>query len=130
MSDQSTPATPREFSAIIADRETATKALEALTADGAKATKADLEAAQSNLDGINAELEAAKAATLQAAYNAKQAEYRTATTAGVKAALRRDMNRIRKAQGLPELIAGSKSSGPRFDAATLAILEQIEGDES
>jgi len=122
MSDQSTT-TPRALTAIIADREVAEKAIADL---GEKASKADRESAEANLATIVAEEKEAKRTLLQAAYDAKQAEYRSATTAGVKAALRRDMNKLREKLGLPALVAGTKSSGPRFDDAVLAILESDE----
>lgn len=122
MSDQTTPTT-REMSVIIADRDEAVKAVEALDP---KAPKADREAAEARVTEVNAELKQAKRNILFAALAQKEAAYNTADTAGKKAALRRDMNNLRKKLGLPEQIAGSKSSGPRFDDAVLALLESDE----
>src|SRR5262245_5602779 len=95
---------PRAFTVVVADlataqknRTEALKAIEALPADAKAAEKksADeaLKAVEVVIEGLTAEKRKAARVLVEGQLAEKQAAYNSATTAGVKAALRRDMNK-------------------------------------
>jgi len=117
MSDQTTPA-PRAINEIVADLTKATEAFEKASNKDAK------DKAKAQVDALNAEHREARIARY-AAYEAElRRQYDAADGAGQKAAIRRRMNKVREAQGLGPLVAGTRSTASSVPADVAAMLAQ------